>query len=175
LRSSGLKYAAALMLSACASVAGESSSHERTETVPEAPIAPPAGCEGLPAERPVELSIVVSRHVLPHGQAARREVGELVTDASRCTEESAHCRVASPAVLDSLYESIRRGELHRFRTRAAQRGPHYGSRFITITWPDGRCEVGESSSHALEEDAQRAFSGLFDEITVAYAHTPARE
>ncbi len=138
-------------------------------TAPEEVVAAPSpvACP-LEPERPAALSIHVVRAVIPIGDSPRRQVAELATSLAQCTEPAPLCRVPPVAVLDALYASFRARGLAQARPRPAHASPHSGSLFVTLTWPNGACEVGESPTTELPPEQRAALVAMEAEIVTAF-------
>jgi hypothetical protein len=130
-------------------------------------------CPSLPAARPPDLVIGVSRHILPIGAEVTVHRAELTESQSACranlapgTARAYTCLQVTPAELDDLWRDFRKRSFTTMTSSSLPGlSPHYGGRFLWLRW-GGRyaCEVGDSSQAKIDDAYAKDFSELLDAV-----------
>ena len=131
-------------------------------------------CAALPAVRPADLVVGVSRHIVPHGSDAVVHRAELAESALACQANLAPgaattyaCLLATPLELDELWRQFRERAFAGMTSQPAAGSPHYGGRFLWLRW-GGRyaCEVGDSSGAKIDDVYDDDFTALMSAVEI---------
>ena len=125
----------------------------------------------LPAERPEALTVTAKRVTIPRGGLPQTSTLQL---SETCPATATTCAALPPAALDDLYLRLLEADFGALGLRSnGQASPHYGSRFITLSWGSAhRCAVADASTNPLPQGERAVFDDLFTAI-VALGKPPA--
>jgi hypothetical protein len=119
----------------------------------------------LPSVAP-GLVIALAKHVVPqvgpdpHPYVER---GQLTDETGVCDAGDGACARTTTAELTRCYLGLREKIGRGFEiVPNASVSPHYGGRFITLTWRGGRCEFGDSPGSKLTGPDTRRFEAAYD-------------
>jgi hypothetical protein len=121
-------------------------------------------CE-LPPAAP-GLVISLAKHVLPQvgpDPTPHVELGQLTDATGVCDADDGACVRTTTADLASCYRDLRQQIGGGFElVPHASVSPHYGGRFIKLSWRGGRCQVGDSAAGKLTEQDARRFDAAYE-------------
>jgi hypothetical protein len=96
----------------------------------------------------------------PHPYVER---GQLTDETGVCDAGDGACARTTTAELTRCYLGLREKIGRGFEiVPNASVSPHYGGRFITLTWRGGRCEFGDSPGSKLTGPDTRRFEAAYD-------------
>jgi hypothetical protein len=127
-----------------------------------------AGC--IPADEPTNVIVRISRHTLPIGKSATQQTGA-VTRTGSCPP-AIECATITPATMSKIWTALRGAATVEHGSPSS---PHYGGRWLQVSWTGGACEIADSSETPVTGGADRfdrAFDAISDAIIAGRAPKP---
>ena len=116
----------------------------------------------LPEVVPKDLLVRIVQTRIPRGKPPKSTRLEFVRDRKQC--KKGNCTVFNQAQSSDLWRAIRASGFQKMKSQNETSSPHRGSRFLTVSWANHRCAIGQDSRNALNPQDAQKMSALFRRI-----------
>ncbi len=117
-------------------------------------VAAPSGC--IPANIPADVVVQITRSTLPIAGNRTEEAGA-VTVTGHCAPKIA-CKQIDAAKLSTIWSVLLRAATI---DHGPPSSPHYGGRWIDVTWKGGSCELADSQHTPVTQASAPRFDAAF--------------
>jgi len=136
------------------------SSHSDAPVANHATPVPAASRGCIPAGEPADAVVQISRTTLPIA-GDRTEQRGAVTHGGSCPANVA-CKTVDQATMSTIWTHLARAATIDHGPASS---PHYGGRWIEVTWNGGACQIADSQDTPVTPASAPRFDAAYDAVT----------